>query len=439
MEQRKFREYTIFEKEETIGGLCRSISQNGFTFDYTGHLLHVQDSYFQQLLDTVIGINAFNSIARKSFIYSHEAYTRYPFQVNLFGLPPDIIAECIEQFVNRPTTKKRPRSFYDWVLQNFGQGIAHHFFFPFQTKILAYDLKKVSPTWMGRFVPSTSLTQMIKGALYDNEENLIGYNAQFFYPKHGGIQSWVHAFAKHINNDINRNHTVETIDIKEKKVRFTNGREIAYAHLISTMPLTTLLNCIHDASNTWFKQAAKHLACNAVINFNLGIARANLTAKHWIYFPEKQFPFYRLGFPHNFSSAMAPDGCSSLYGEIAYLPKKSPFNLAVIDDAIAKICKLFSLEKKEIITKKIITIDHAYVIYNAWREKHLNSLLQALEKEGIYSIGRYGGWKYSSMQEAVIDGKKIAELLTILPAYKETVTHSPLIKKKDSLYVASEA
>ncbi|MGE4168855.1 MAG: NAD(P)/FAD-dependent oxidoreductase, partial [Candidatus Babeliales bacterium] len=130
LEKRGYTDYTLFEREETIGGLCRSVVQDGFTFDYTGHLLHINDSYFRSLINNLVGLDQFNTINRKSFIYSHERYTRYPYQVNLFGLPKDVIAECIEGFVARSTSLKKTRTYPEWVDKNFGTGFARHFFLP---------------------------------------------------------------------------------------------------------------------------------------------------------------------------------------------------------------------------------------------------------------------------------------------------------------------
>ncbi len=63
------------------------------------------------------------------------------------------------------------------------------------------------------------------------------------------------------------------------------------------------------------------------------------------------------------------------------------------------------------VVRKDLHLKYAYVIYDAWREKHLENLLKNLAHDGILSTGRYGGWKYSSMQEAVIDGKIASEQL----------------------------
>ena len=108
---------------------------------------------------------------------------------------------------------------------------------------------------------------------------------------------------------------------------------------------------------------------------------------------------------------MAPEGCSSLYGEFSHIKKSSSTVKKTLDIALHATKKLFKLASHDIITEKIISIPHAYVIYDFWREKNLPKIHETLRSDNIYSIGRYGAWKYSSMQEAVLDGKKMAEEL----------------------------
>lgn len=416
LEQRGFYDYEMYEKESVVGGLCRSVKQDGFTFDFTGHLLHTSDEYFKQLLNETVGLDQFNAINRRSYIYSHNTYTRYPFQINLHGLPPEIIADCIEGYIAKDKLKIKPSNFYNWALTTFGKGIAENFFFGYQRKIFDYNLRKISPTWMGRFVPQTSLRQMIIGATQQEPDATVGYNANFLYPQHGGIQSWVTKLAARITNPINTEYTVKKIDFKRKIVFFTNGHTTQYDQLISTMPLDILLQLSKESSATTLYQARKKLLCNSVVNFNLGINRADVTDKHWIYFPEQQFPFYRVGFYHNFAASMAPKDCSSLYGEFAYVTTSQAKKEQRLADSLSSIKKLLQLADSDIITQKVMTIDHAYVIYDFWREKHLPALHKTLNKYDVHSIGRYGAWKYSSMQEAVLEGKQIAQQLTVRPA-----------------------
>lgn len=416
LEKRGYFDYALFEKEKTVGGLCRSVTQDGFTFDFTGHLLHTSDSYFKKFIADTVGLDTLNVINRRSFIYSHNTYTHYPFQINLHGLPPAVIAECIEGYAYRTKTRKKPRSFVQWVQQTFGSGFAKHFFMPFQRKILAHNLHDITASWTGRFVPKTSLREMIVGAIQEKTDKDVGYNASFLYPKQGGIEFWIKKVAQVITNPIHTEYTVSEIDLKNRIVSFTNGHQEKFDILINTMPLDRLINCFKEKPSTAFKQAAKNLKCNSVINFNLGVANPNLSDKHWIYFPEKEYPFYRIGFPHNFADSMAPSGCSSLYGELSHIGLSQQKAEQLTKTALQKTKEILKIEQKDIVTEKIISISHAYVIYNFWREQYLPRLLNRLEQQGIYSTGRYGAWKYSSMQEAVLDGKKVAEMVAIVPA-----------------------
>ena len=409
LEKKQFFDYELFEKETTYGGLCRSIAQDGFTFDYTGHLLHASDDYFYALIKDLVGLEQLNTIQRRSFIYSQNRHTHYPFQVNLHGLPPKTIVECITGYLNRPQIIA-PMTFRDWVLTTFGTGFAQHFFFPYQQKIFAHKVNHLTANWTQRFVPSTSLEQILYGALSaPSDEQAIGYNARFLYPKKGGIISWVSQFANQLINPIRTTCSVTAVNMNSKTVTFSNGHSEPYDVLISTMPLDYMLILLREKASTHFVSARSKLLCNQVINFNIGVNHAELSEKHWVYFPEKEYPFYRVGFWHNFSKQMAPPGCSSLYGEFAFKNRSKRWVNHALKQSMATIKKLYGISTSEIITEKIISIPHAYVTYDQWREQHLPKLLQQLEEHDIYSVGRYGAWKYASMQEAVLDGKAVAD------------------------------
>lgn len=422
LEQAGFFDYQIFEKDLTPGGLLRSATQDGFTFDFTGHLVHISDPYFKSFVDFVGNLNNWNCLQRNAFVYSHEIYTPYPFQSNLYGLPTEVITECISGFITKKKTTKTPQTFYDWVLKYFGAGIGKHFFFPYNSKILSYDLKKVHPSWTGRFVPNTTVEALFEGALHKKSASAAGYNSSFYYPKKGGIQYLINCMLGKINNKVITNHQASSIDSKHKVVTFANGNNVTYDHLISTIPLNHLTKEFKENSSTNFAATSQKLICNTVLNFNLGINIPNFTNKHWIYFPEKKYDFYRLGFWHNFSQALVPQGCSAIYGEMSYLPgtKTTAQINQMLNRATQKTLEVLGLSSANIITQKNLTLNHAYVIYDQWRQKNLTKLLADLAQLKVHSVGRFGEWKYSSMQEAVLDGKKVAETIlntTIQPNF----------------------
>lgn len=415
LEAQGFFDYVIVEKEQSPGGLCRSVRRDGFTFDYAGHFLHINDHSFESFITQVIGLATFNNVIRKSFIYSHDTYTPYPFQVNLHGLPPDVIADCIEGFVQRPTRPSACSSYYNWVLNTFGLGFGKHFFFPYQSKIFAYDLHKLTNSWMGRFVPGTSLRQIIHGALTPPDHTAIGYNATFWYPRAGGIDHLVQTLTNTLINPIKTGHAVNSIDLRTKTITCANGHEEPFTVLVNTMPLDLCLGMLKEPASSSLHSAQRHLVCNSVVNFNLGVAREQLTDKNWVYYPEAHVPFFRLGFPHTCSTAMAPHGYSSVAGEWAHINASAKAIEQTTHHAITYAQKTLGLRTKEIVFQHILHLQHAYVIYNTWRDRNIDKLLTRLQEHAVYSIGRYGGWKYSSMQEAITDGMHAAAQILATP------------------------
>ncbi|MBX9652853.1 FAD-dependent oxidoreductase [bacterium] len=88
------RDSLLLEKNDRVGGWCRSIESNGFTFDFAGHIMFSNDSYVQELYKLLLGDNV-HWQDREAWIYSKRVYTRYPFQASLYGLPAEVIEECL--------------------------------------------------------------------------------------------------------------------------------------------------------------------------------------------------------------------------------------------------------------------------------------------------------------------------------------------------------
>ena len=84
----------LLEQNDRIGGWCRSIQANGFTFDFAGHIMFSNDPYVHELYQLLLGENV-HWQDREAWIFSKGVYTRYPFQGALYGLPAEVIKECL--------------------------------------------------------------------------------------------------------------------------------------------------------------------------------------------------------------------------------------------------------------------------------------------------------------------------------------------------------
>lgn len=132
---------------------------------------------------------------------------------------------------------------------------------------------------------------------------------------------------------------------------------------------------------------------------------------HWGYFPGPEFPFYRAGIATNFSKALAPKGCATFYIELA--TSGSAPDLASAEEAVMRGLKTCGLleNSAQVVAKLWLKIPCAYVIYNRERAQALPVLLNWLKSKKVQSIGRYGAWKYSFMEESVKEGLETAERL----------------------------
>jgi len=410
--------YDVFEQESGAGGLCRTMQRNGFLFDYTGHLLHVRRNYTKQLIQRLLP-DQYNLLSRKASIYSHGRYVKYPFQANIHGLPPEVIKECITGFVNTlrdvhcdgKVSTSKPPSFKDWVLDTFGTGIAKYFMFPYNQKLWKVSLDEISADWVSWSIPKPTLDEFLNGALGIKNPDF-GYNPTFLYPKTGGAQQLPAAFLRHLRSEhIHYKKKAVEIDPEEKWIRFDDHSTYHYDTLVSTIPLKHLIEIIRNVPEH-VSRAGEQLRYISVYDINIGVNRPNISEKHWIYFPEPEFIFYRVGFPMNFSADVAPEGCSSMYVEVSALPEETIAEQTLLEgiyDGLQQ-CGLLK-DTNEILVCDVVRIEYAYVLYDLNRTQALNTILPYLQQHHIYSTGRYGSWEYSFMEGDILSGKQAAETI----------------------------
>ncbi len=407
--------YEIFEQESEVGGLCRTMEREGFLFDYTGHLLHLRHDYTKHLIRTLLP-NRYQQHERKAVIYTQKRYLNYPFQANISSLPPKIIKECIIGFVetlNKEdcSASQAANSFHDWVLHTFGSGIAKYFMFPYNQKLWRIPLDQLSADWVSWSIPKPTLDEFLNGAL-GIKNRAFGYNPTFLYPKSGGTEQLPNTLLSYLRPEhLHHRKKASAIDTETRLVRFNDGTTCSYDRLVSTLPLPSLIQMLQPLPQE-IKQAGESLRYISVYDVNIGVKRPNISDVHWIYFPEPEYLFYRVGFPMNFSSAVVPVGCSSMYVEVAVLPDEyipEQILLEKIYDGLERSRILQNTT--DILTVDIVRIECAYVIHDLHRSLALLTILPYLDQQQIYSIGRYGAWEYDSMEGAILAGKQIAERL----------------------------
>ncbi|HAM34300.1 MAG TPA: protoporphyrinogen oxidase [Elusimicrobia bacterium] len=409
------RAWLLAEKESRVGGTSGSVARKGFVFDRTGHLLHLHDSYGKSLVRRLLRANL-TALKRSAWIRLQGCDTRYPFQANTFGLPFSTVVDCLAGFLGalRPGRReplKRDPSFAGWCLRQFGPGICRHFLYPYNRKLFGVPLSRLTTDWQARFVPKPNPSEVLAGALMDQTKGF-GYNAVFYYPRRGGAQALADALAARLpSGRIHTSARVAGINVRSRVARIEGLGEVRFKHLVNTLPLPEFI----DLSGPWpqaMLAARQRLRHASVWCLNLGVDRADLSGRHWVYFSERRYPFYRVGYYSNFCPGNAPAGTMSLYVEVSR-PGGARVDLRSLErETLAGLRECGILRTGDrFLVKEWNLIPYAYVIYDFERKPALAAIGRHLARQGVQSIGRYGAWKYSFMEEALLDGRDCARRL----------------------------
>src|SRR5438105_4350052 len=312
------RDFMLMEAEDRLGGLVRTEVVSGFSFDWTGHWLHARDPQMRELISSRWLAGNILEVSRRALIYSDAVWTTFPYQFHLHGLPSKTVSDCILGFIDATMgpagaeLRERPlRNAAEFILRHLGEGFAEHFMFPYNQKLYTVACEELSPEWGGRFIPRPSLSEVIDGALGPARED-VGYNATFWYPRQGGIEALVRGLLADVTplGEVRTGARVERIDLERRRLRLASGEEIPYQRLVLTTPLPAAARMLADAPAA-VRDAAASLRAVSVTVVEVGARDIGGTRFHWAYFPERKFPFYRIGSPSEVNAALAPSGFRS--------------------------------------------------------------------------------------------------------------------------------
>jgi protoporphyrinogen oxidase len=275
-------------------------------------------------------------------------------------------------------------------------------------------------SWLGGRVPLPDLEEMIDGALRPVGKP-VGPNARFGYPLRGGFQALMNGFLPLLEGDLRTHAQVSRVSPRTRTVTLTDGSRYRYRKLVSTAPLPKLIEMIGTEVPRNIRAAAKKLRHVSVRCVNLGVAREQVTDKHWIYYPEDSV-FHRIFVQGNASPHCNPPGGFGLTCEITYSPDK-PLPCdgeALIDRCIDDCIKVGLLQTSDrIVARNQVDMPHAYVVYDHVRKHNVELVREWLLQRDILLAGRYSEWEYYNSDHAFIAGKKIAETVRRSLAAKE--------------------
>lgn len=398
----KVDDYIILEKESRAGGYCKTTKKDGYTWDYAGHFYHFKTPEIKnEIMSFFKDEDIVNKEKNTKIVFKNDLID-YPFQMNIHQLPKDDFISCLYDLYTK-VEKKKYNNFLDMLYGKFGESITNFFLKPYNEKLYSCDLKTLDTEAMGRFFPYANLDSIINNMKNGKNES---YNSTFMYPKNGA-EAVIEIINKKVNqNNIYFNQSIEKIDI-DKKIVYTNNMEIHYEYLVNTIPLNRFLLL---TNNKKYNKLSSEASYNKVLVFNMGFSKeSKFNKEHWLYIPDKNINFYRIGFYNNILNEKK----LSVYIEIGF-SKDDVIDDVVVEKEFKKtiegLKRLNIIDKdNKLVSYETIIMDPAYVHITTDFEKKKEKVLNELSEKNVYSIGRYGKWTYCSMEDCMIDAYDLAK------------------------------
>jgi protoporphyrinogen oxidase len=395
-------DFSVYEKRKGPGGLASSYqTKEGFSYDAGGHVLFSSDPVFSEMLSTLLGgeLLRFN---RSSWIFMLDSLIPYPLQNNVHLLPEEEMLDCllgaVEAFAGHENTGRNAANFREWCLSVFGSGLCRHFMLPYNSKVWAVPLELMGHGWIGSRVSTVDIRQMLKNLVLKKNESDWGPNSVFSYPLRGGIGRLCSEAARFVGErHFNYEREALHVDSRKKEVYFSSGEKVPYDFLLSTMPLNELL-LITEGIPRRTRECASEFLWNSLTAVGIGARGKVPHDKHWIYFPEEDFPFYRVTLLSNYSRHLVPDdNCFSLLAEISNSACRPKDRWRIPEDVLAGLVKaglLPSSNLRDILDVWVHEEKYAYPVPFLGRDRLLKKIMPVLGRRNILSFGRFGLWKY---------------------------------------------
>ena len=405
------RDYLLIEKEDRPGGWAKTDWSGDYGADRGIHVLYFRNDDVRRQVEALLA-GRWTRHQKKCVVDSGGVRTSFPYHANLYGRPPELIDECLaglRKASERQRVSPSPATFMEWIQNSYGPGVARHFMVPYNSKMWTVHPDQMTADWMGGFIPPVDIPRSLEGAVLASDSR-VGLNAEFFYPE-AGISALAEEIASRLQGAIRYGTTATGIRQHARLIHLSDRSSVSYGTVISTIPLPRLVDITDGLPPTAIADARSLMSLDLVL-LDIGVRKPCDDGEHWAYLPDDDVLAYRLNAVHNLTERMSPSGHGLYIVEIAHSPCRPLPRTSIKERVLADLLRLGWLRSENDVTfvrERHLPCAYAVpLIGSSQRAASVRTSLEALE---VHSIGRYGEWKYSNMEDAILDGRAAADRL----------------------------
>jgi len=407
----------VLEKEDSVGGISKTVDYKNFLFDIGGHRFFTKYEEVENLWHEMLG-DDFLTRPRMSRIYYKHKFFHYPLKpLNaLFNLGIGTSLLTILSFIrSKLFPYKNESNFEEWISNRFGKKLFTIFLKTYTEKVWGIPCTEIQADWAAQRIKSLSLSKLILNAFgFMRKGQVTTLIDQFQYPRKGPGQMWNKAKELIEQNSgqvllntrvtqINRNGTT----INSILFEGNGAGKIKGKHFISTLPLRELIRILSPSAPEDVQRAADELRYRDFFTVGLVIKKDQIFPDNWIYIHSEDVLVGRIQNFKNWSPEMVPDPKLTTLGleyfcfDTDEIWRKNDSEL--IDMAKEEACKLNFATPDQVLDGVVIRSPKTYPIYDEGYKERVDIIKTYLSTfDNLQTIGRNGLHRYNNQDHSML-------------------------------------
>ncbi|MBK8248104.1 MAG: NAD(P)/FAD-dependent oxidoreductase [Gemmatimonadetes bacterium] len=410
---------TVLEADDIVGGISRTAQYNGYRFDIGGHRFFTKITPVEDLWHEILGPE-FISVPRMSRIHYGGKYFDYPLKaanalsgLGLWNAGMIVLSYMWSHLRPYPVEE----NFEQWVSNRFGKRLYRIFFKTYTEKVWGIPCTEIRAEWAAQRIQGLSLAKAILNAasLQKRSDAIKTLINEFQYPRLGPGQMWEMAAAKvkELGGEVLMKHDVEAVETKGDRVVALRARtplgvrRIEADHVISTMPIRTLVQSLDPQPAPAIRAAADGLNYRDFLTVALIIDQDNLFPDNWIYIHTPGVKVGRIQNFNNWSRAMVPEAGRTCLGLEYFCFEGDGLWTSKDEDLIAlakhELGQLNLVDPNRVVDGTVVRMPKAYPVYDSVYAAHLEKVRTCIDAlPNFHTVGRNGMHKYNNQDHSML-------------------------------------
>lgn len=416
---RRGKKVRVFEADEVVGGISRTVERDGWRFDIGGHRFFTKVAPVEAFWHEILPDEDFLMRPRMSRIFYGNKFYDYPLKATnaLRNLGIIEAVRCVLSYlwvrIHKP---KDTTTFEGWTAARFGWRLYRTFFKTYTEKVWGVPATDIQADWAAQRIKNLSLGKAIFNALLPrrNQKDIASLIEEFQYPKYGPGMMWERCteLVRDQGSTVTLTTRVENITRGDQgaesvSVRDANGsQQYPCDHIISTMPINELLTVINPPAPPEVLAAAAGLKHRDFLTVAIVVPQEFAFPDNWIYI---HAPEVRVGRIQNFGSwspYLVKEGRTCL--GLEYFVSIGDDLWVMPDDDLIELAKreiatLGLADPTQVEAGFVVRMPKAYPVYDIDYQANVETIRTWLTQNmpNVHPVGRNGMHKYNNQDHSM--------------------------------------